>query len=160
MVCTLLAISFLEYRNNHTCLPISGSFAKPPRNLTHSRLPENSFCQRFQHFGYDFIFTSSFSRFYSFNCRSTSAAVKTSSSPKFVTSCVSRVDAFTGFKRSSKYSLYRERILCSSVRMLFGESLMDYVTLDLLPRKRRMVCQNTSFADKIVGIQPTTELFP
>ena len=37
VVCTLLAISFLEYRNNHTCLPISGSFAKLPRNLTHSR---------------------------------------------------------------------------------------------------------------------------
>ena len=26
-VCALLAISFLEYRNNHTCLLISGSFA-------------------------------------------------------------------------------------------------------------------------------------
>ena len=37
VVCTLLAISFLEYRNNHTCLPISGSFAKLPRNLTDSR---------------------------------------------------------------------------------------------------------------------------
>ena len=70
VVCTLLAISFLEYRNNHSCLPISGSFAKLPRNLTHSRYPENSFSsQRFQHLGSDFIFTSSFSLFYPFNCR-------------------------------------------------------------------------------------------
>ena len=37
VVCTLLAISFLEYRNNHTCLPISGNFAKLLRHLTHSR---------------------------------------------------------------------------------------------------------------------------
>ena len=37
VVCALLAISFLEYRNNHTCLPISGSFSKLSRNLTHSR---------------------------------------------------------------------------------------------------------------------------
>ena len=45
----------------------------------------------------------------------TSAAVKTSSSPKCITSCVSRVDAFTGFKRSLKYSLHRERISFSLV---------------------------------------------
>ena len=31
--------------------------------------------------------------------------------------------------------------------MLPAESLMEYVTLDLLPRKRRMVCQNTLFAE-------------
>ena len=34
----------------------------------------------------------------------TSVAMKTSSSPIYITSCVSRVNAFTGFKRSSKYS--------------------------------------------------------
>ena len=69
-VCALLAIPFLKYRNNHTCLPISGSFAKLPRNLTHTRLPENFFSsQRFQHLGSDFIFTRSFSRFYPFSCR-------------------------------------------------------------------------------------------
>ena len=39
-VCTLLAISFLEFQDNHTCLPISGSFAKLPCNLTHSRKPK------------------------------------------------------------------------------------------------------------------------
>ena len=33
--CTLLVISFLEYRNNYTCLPVSGSFAKLPCNLTY-----------------------------------------------------------------------------------------------------------------------------
>ena len=54
----------------------------------------------------------------------TSAAVKTFSFPKFVTSCVSRVDAFTGFKRSSQYSLHRERISFSSVRMLPAKSSM------------------------------------
>ena len=32
--------------------------------------------------------------------------------------------------------------------MLPAESSMEYVTLDLLPRKRRMVCQNTLFAEK------------
>ena len=36
----------------------------------------------------------------------------------------------------------------SSIRMLPAESLMEYVTLDLLPRKRQMVCQNTLFAKK------------
>ena len=36
VVCTLFAISFLEYRNNHTCLPISEVLANFPRNLTHS----------------------------------------------------------------------------------------------------------------------------
>ena len=73
----------------------------------------------------------------------TSAAVKTSSYPRCVTSCMSRVDGFTGFKRSSKYSLHRERISFSSIRMLPSESLIELVVLDLLPRKRRMVCQNT-----------------
>ena len=61
-------MSFLESRYNHICLPISGSFAKLPRNLTHSRQPENSFSsQRFQHLWSNFIFTSSFSRFYPFD---------------------------------------------------------------------------------------------
>ena len=45
---------------------------------------------------------------------------------------------FAGFKRSSKQSHHRERISFSSIRMLPAESLM---TLDLLPRKRRIVCQ-------------------
>ena len=77
-----------------------------------------------------------------------SAAVKTSSFPRCVILCVSRVDAFTGFKRSSKYSLHRERISFSSVRKLPAKFLVEYVTLDLLPRKRRMICQNTLFAEK------------
>ena len=66
---------------------------------------------------------------------------------------VSRFDAFTGFKRSSKYSLHRERILFSSARMLPAESLIENVTLDFLPRKRRMVCQNTLFAEN--SLNPT-----
>ena len=44
-----------------------------------------------------------------------SAVVKTSSSPKCVTFCMSRVDVFRGFKRSLKYSNYREGISFSSV---------------------------------------------
>ena len=40
----------------------------------------------------------------------TSAAEKTSFSPKCITSCVSRVDAFAGIKRSSKYFVHREKI--------------------------------------------------
>ena len=43
--------------------------------------------------------------------------------------------------------------------MLPSEPLMEYVILDLLPRKRRMVCQNTLVCRKIVAIQPTTKLF-
>ena len=39
VVHTLLAIFFLEYWNNHTCSPISGSFAKLPRSWT--RLESN-----------------------------------------------------------------------------------------------------------------------
>ena len=35
VVCTLLVISFPEYRCNHICSPISGGFAKLPHNLTH-----------------------------------------------------------------------------------------------------------------------------
>ena len=70
LVCTLLAIFFLEYQNNSTCLSISGSFAKSPRNLIHKHWPENSFSsRRFQHLWHDFIFTSNFYRFYPFNCR-------------------------------------------------------------------------------------------
>ena len=57
--------------------------------------------------------------------------------------CHESIDTFRGFKRSSKYSLHRERISFSSARMLPAESLMECVTLDLMPRKRRMVCQNT-----------------
>ena len=53
---------------------------------------------------------AAFPDFISLIAVTTAAAVKTSSSPKCVTSCVLRVDAFTGFKRSSKYSLHRERI--------------------------------------------------
>ena len=78
----------------------------------------------------------------------TSATVKTSSSSTCVTLYLLRVDAFTRFKRSSKYSLHRERISFSSVGMFPAESLMEYVTLDFSPRKRRMVCQNTLFAEK------------
>ena len=91
---------------------------------------------------------AAFPDFISLIAVATSAAVKTSFSPRCVTSCVSRVNAFIGFKRSSKYSLHRERISFSSVRMLPSESLIEYVTLDLLPRKRRMVCKNTLFAEK------------
>ena len=74
----LFTISFPEYRNNHTCLPISGSFVKFPRNLTHSCLPENSFFnQGFHRFGSaDFIFTSSFFRFYPLIAVATSTAGK------------------------------------------------------------------------------------
>ena len=54
----------------------------------------------------------------------TFAAVKTSSSPKCIPLWVSRIDAFTGFKRSSKYFLHRERISFLSVKMLPAESLM------------------------------------
>ena len=69
----------------------------------------------------------------------TSAAVKTSCFPKCVTSCKSRFDVFTEFKRHSKYSLHLKRISFSSVRMLPAKFLMEYVTLNLLPRKWRMV---------------------
>ena len=105
VVCTLLAISFLEYWNNRTGLPISGSFAKLPRNLKHLCLQENSFFnQRFQHFGSDFIFTSSFSIFFLLIAVATSVAMKTSSSPICTTSCVSQtqVDVFTGFQKIFK----------------------------------------------------------
>ena len=44
VVCSLLVIFFLEDRNNHTILPISGSFAILPQNLTNSlyqRIPSS-----------------------------------------------------------------------------------------------------------------------
>ena len=78
----------------------------------------------------------------------TSAAVKKSSSPKCITLCESRVDADTGFKRSSKYFLQLERPSFSSVGMFPADSQTEYATVDILPRKRRVVCQNTVFAEK------------
>jgi len=56
--------------------------------------------------------------------------------------------AFTGFKRSSKYSPYLDRISFSSLRMLPEGSLMEELEFDLLRRKRRIVCQKTLFADE------------
>ena len=75
----------------------------------------------------------------------TSATVKTFSSPKSVTSCVSKVDAFRGFKRSSKYSLPRERILFSSVRMLPAESLMVITVLmeSVITVNWKSICNQT-----------------
>ena len=52
----------------------------------------------------------------------TSDVVKTSSFHKCITSSESWFDAFTGFKRSSRYSLHRERISFSSMRILSAES--------------------------------------
>jgi len=61
---------------------------------------------------------------------------------------VSSLVAFTGFKRSSKYSLHFDRISFSSLRMSPEGSLMEELEFDLLPRKRRIVRQNTLFADR------------
>ena len=147
VVYSLLAISFLEYRNNHTCLTISGCFFHATwRTRVNQRIlfPISAF-------NISGLISSSpaaFPDFIPLVAVATSAAVKTSSSPKCITSCVSQVDAFTGFKRFSKYSLYRKMISFSSVRMLPAEYLVEYVTLDLLSRKRRMACQNTLFAEK------------
>ena len=85
---------------------------------------------------------------YPFNCRCHFCCSENFLFPKCVTSCESRVDAFTGFKRSSKNSLHRVRISFSSIRMLPSESLMEYVTLDLLPHKWHMVYLNTLSAEK------------
>ena len=82
------------------------------------------------------------------NVVSTSSVVKTFSISKCITRCVSRVDAFIEFKSSFKYSLYRKKNLFSSIRMLLAESSMEYVTLNLLLGKRRIICQNTLFAEK------------
>ena len=57
----------------------------------------------------------------------------------------SRVDAFTGFIRSSKYSLHRKRISFSSVRMLPAESLMEYAG-PLLRGARGRRSPNKNFA--------------
>ena len=139
VVCTLLAISFFEYQNRHTCLP---NFHATWHTRVNHRISSPS-VSAFNISGLISSSPAAFPDFIPLITVATSAAVKTSSSLN-----VSRVDAFTGLKRSSKYSLHRERISFSSVRMLPAESLMEYVTLHLLPRKRRMVCQNTLFAEK------------
>ena len=150
-------ITFLEYQNNHTCLPISGSFAILARNLTLSRWSKN-----FNILGLISSSPAAFPDFIPLIVVATSA-VKTSSSPKRVTSCVSWVDAFTGFRRSSKYSLHHERISFSFVRMLCLQNpwwstihcdttfFYENQTKDGQPKY--FVCR------KIVGIQPTTKLF-
>ena len=130
-------------------MPISGSFAKFLHILTNSlnqRIPSSVSAFNIS----DLISFSpaAFPDFIPLIAVTISAAVKNYFSPKCVTSCVSRVDALTEFKRSAKYSLHCERISFSSVRMLPAECLLEYVTLDLLPRKRRMIRKNTLFAEK------------
>ena len=51
-------------------------------------------------------------------------------------------------QKSSKYSLIYERISFSSRRIFPVEFLVEVVVLKLFPRNRRMVCQNTLFADE------------
>ena len=74
VVCTLLAISFVEYQNNHTCFANLLEFCKIPTQLDTLALTREFLLQSSlstsQHLESDFIFTSSFSRFYPFNCRS------------------------------------------------------------------------------------------
>ena len=78
----------------------------------------------------------------------TSVNVKTSFFPKSFVSHVSVGVTLTGFNKSSKYSLQRERTSFLSLRMFPFESLMEVAVLKLFPRKRRKVCQNTSFVDE------------
>ena len=83
------------------------------------------FSQRFQHLDLISSSPAAFPDFIPLIAVTTSAAMKTSSFPKCITFCVSRVNTFTAFKRSSKYSLHRARILFSSVKMFPTESLME-----------------------------------
>ena len=71
----------------------------------------------FQHLGLISSSPATFPDFIPLIAVATFAALKTSSFAICVTPCLSRVNAFTGFKRSLKYSLHRERISFSSVRM-------------------------------------------
>jgi len=57
--------------------------------------------------------------------------------------CVSDCNIVTGFKRTSKYSLHPQIVSPSVVSTTPFLSVMDLAALDLLTRKRRMVCQNT-----------------
>ena len=120
--CDLLC--FFEYRNNHTCLPISGSFAKLLCNWY--TCVNQSIPSPVSAFNISGLISSSpaaaFPDIIPLIAVATLAAVKTSSFPKCVTSYVSLVDALTGFKISLKYSIYCERISFSFMRMLPGES--------------------------------------
>ena len=62
---SLFTITFLLYRNEHTCLPISWCFCKFSCHLTHPHQPTYSSVQCLQHFRLDFVFTSSLCRFQS-----------------------------------------------------------------------------------------------
>ena len=96
----------------------------------------------------DFVFNTAV---LDFNPRMTAASsvnVNTSFFPKSIKSRVSVGVALTGFNKTSKYSLHRERISLLSLRLFPIESLMESVVLKLFPCKKRIVCLNTLFADE------------
>ena len=142
-------IAFLIHRNNHTCVPVFWCFSKFPRHLTHPCQPTYSFSVRcLQHFKSDFIFTSSLSGLQSSYCCCHFCQCDDFLFPKINCLTCAVVVTIIGFNRPSEHSLHRERISFVSLRMFPVESLMEVVVLDLFPRRRQMVSQNTLFADK------------
>ena len=94
-------------------------FSKVPLHTTHACQPTYFFfVQCLQHFRSDFVFNSSFSGFQSsYTIAATSVNVKTCSLPKSIVSHESVGNVLTGFNKSSKHSLQRERISFSSRKM-------------------------------------------
>ena len=89
---------------------------------------------------------SSLAVFPDFNPRiiaATSVNVKTSFFLKSTLLHVLVAVAFTELNKSSKHSLYRERVSFLFLRTFPVESLTEVVVLGLFPRNRQMVCQNT-----------------
>ena len=134
----------LVYRNDHTCLSVFWCFSKFPRHLTRPCQLTYSFSfNAFNILGWILFSPAAFPDFNRRMAAATSFNVKTSSFPKSIVSYVTVGVALTGFDKSSKLFLQRERIYFSSRRMFPVESLMEIVALKLFPRNRRMVCQST-----------------
>jgi len=102
VVCALFSITFLEYWDDHACLPFFWCFAKLPR------IPP-----LFNAFNISSLISFSPAAFLDFNrpiAAATSLAVKTSSFPKHIGSLYYHWWPLLGSKRSSKYSLHLDRI--------------------------------------------------
>ena len=132
--------------------PVCQSFgAFPGFNATWQTLANQSTPSLFNDFNISGRISSSqaaFADFSSHVAAVTYVNVKISSFPKSIESLMSVGVAHTGFNKSTKYSIHRKRISLSFLRMVSVEFLMEVVAHKLFPRKRRMVCQYTLFADE------------
>ena len=152
---------FFVYRSNYTCLPVFWYFSKFSRHLTHPCQQINSIsAQCLQQFNRILSSPSFLSIFSPLVAAATSANVKTfsfskstykllrSMPPAFQVAWLFFFNFF--YYRSicimdNDSSRRRTRNACFRARRAYHSTTSGYL---LFPRKRRMVLQNTLFADK------------